>query len=847
MTPRFGRVPRAFGRRFFTGFSLQEGDAERLQKFAQRGAVVYVMRYSSRLDYFLFNWLFLQAGIRLSSFANGIRFYYYRPFGEALRLLVRGAWLRMRFGFRGLRARGFVHTRKIVCEGGTAFLFLRTDKLRSRIRRRASAVASAKREIDYLRELVDTAFEHDVPVSLVPLALFWRKGTPSQRRFLNVFYGGSQRPSDTGKVASFLWNYRNLAVRVGEPIDLRSFVAERRDQGRERVTKQVRRSLLIFLRREEKPVLGAALRPLERVEQSVLADPEVREAIEKLDASSPRWAVRAETRARLYLREIAAHPSSTMLAILDVLVTWMFRRLFARVEVTGLDRIVEAAKHYPLVLVPSHRSHFDYLLLSWLFYERHLVPPLVAAGINLSFWPLGPIFRRGGAFFLRRSFEGNRLYAGVFRAYVQGLIKDGVTQEFFIEGTRSRTGKTLQPRMGMLGMVLDAFARGVRRDVQIVPVGFTYERLVEESSMTQEHKGPSKPAENLWNLLRAGRVLRNRFGAVTVRFGDPISLAAKVDVEQYRQAGERRREITEALGYEISRRINGLITAGRSSVSAAALLAGPASALRVAEFRTRVEELAELVELMGLARSRNLERNLAEGRPEAAADLLVQSGVVVRRAGQEGEILQFSQSARDLLAYYRATIAPALAWPAALALSLGPPRSRDLALAEASEWLELLRLEYFPPELAERRPALEQLLGHFEQHGWVESSEGGVLIVTEAGGRRMALLAAQLRPVLECYLSLMAAARELEVPTTRAALISAARSSLEEQLLLGEARCSDADCPTTLGNALLLLVSEGILTVEGKPRDPDSKLYRGEHWPRLEALAARVAGGLETR
>jgi glycerol-3-phosphate O-acyltransferase len=469
----------------------------------------------------------------------------------------------------------------------------------------------------------------------------------------------------------------------------------------------------------------------------------------------------------------------------------------------------------------------------------------VAAGINLAFWPLGPIFRRAGAFFLRRSFEGNRLYATVFRAYVQALIKDGVTQEFFIEGTRSRTGKTLQPRVGMLSMVLDAFAHGVRRDVQLVPVGFTYERLVEETSMTEERKGASKAAENLTNLLKASRVLQSRFGSVTVSFGEPMSLAEIVDLERYRDPAVRR-ETIDQLAQEISRRINGLITAGRSSVSAAALLGSPNRALRLDEFRERVEEVAALLELTGLARSENLQRALAEGAPEAAAELLLQSGAVERKAGSDGEILQFSESARDRLAYYRATIAPALSWSGALALSLRHGRDGEAVLAEASTWLDLLRLEYFPPALPQRTPQLARLLEHFVARGWIESLDDG-LQVTREGGLRMRFLAAQIRPALECYGALLGAVMEAELPCTRGELLKRAQARLEEQLLLGEAQYPDAVCPTTLGNAFALLVAEDILEVDGNPRQADCSARKGPEWPRLALLRDRVARALQTR
>ncbi len=148
MTPRFGRLARVFARRFFARFQFESGDAEQLRELESRGAVVYVMRYASRLDYFLFNWLFLSSGLRLSSFANGIRFYYYRPLGEALRLLARRPRELLHEGRRGMRDRGIVRLRQVVKRGGSAFLFLRSDKYGSRVRARAGAHAAGRTELD---------------------------------------------------------------------------------------------------------------------------------------------------------------------------------------------------------------------------------------------------------------------------------------------------------------------------------------------------------------------------------------------------------------------------------------------------------------------------------------------------------------------------------------------------------------------------------------------------------------------------------------------------------------------------------------------------------------------------
>ena len=154
-------------------------------------------------------------------------------------------------------------------------------------------------------------------------------------------------------------------------------------------------------------------------------------------------------------------------------------------------------KQHPVVLVPCHRSHFDYVILSYIFHLNYMSPPHIAAGINLSFWPLGPLFRGAGAYFIRRSFDDNELYKAVFRSYLKFLIREGYTQEFFIEGGRSRTGKILTPKLGMLSAVVDAFTQGVRRDLYLVPVSIHYGRVVEEEAYQRELDGAEKEPESL--------------------------------------------------------------------------------------------------------------------------------------------------------------------------------------------------------------------------------------------------------------------------------------------------------------------------------------------------------------
>jgi glycerol-3-phosphate O-acyltransferase len=206
--------------------------------------------------------------------------------------------------------------------------------------------------------------------------------------------------------------------------------------------------------------------------------------------------------------------------------------------------------------VPSHRSYFDFVLLSWLFYQNHLMPPHIAARENMAFGPFGFVFRRAGAFFLRRSFD-DELYRAVFRGYVGYLVREGFTQEFFIEGSRSRTGKTLAPRMGMLSWIIEGFIDSRRRDLLFVPVGITYERLVEEGAMVDELEGGTKREESMLGLMRRGAspaALRS----VYVNFGAPLpprrsAIGAR---SSGRGEGPARRAFVELLGLQIVEQMN---------------------------------------------------------------------------------------------------------------------------------------------------------------------------------------------------------------------------------------------------------------------------------------------------
>nr|XP_020471021.1 dihydroxyacetone phosphate acyltransferase isoform X1 [Monopterus albus] len=206
----------------------------------------------------------------------------------------------------------------------------------------------------------------------------------------------------------------------------------------------------------------------------------------------------------------------------------VFKILFRNICVNeeGIQRLQQAIQEHPVVLLPSHRSYMDFLLVSYIMYTYDLALPVIAAGmdfIGMKF--IGEMLRMSGAFFLRRSFGGDKLYWAVFSEYVKTMVKNGVAPvEFFLEGTRSRTCKSLTPKLGLLNIVMDPFLKGEVFDISLVPISISYERILEEPLYARELLGVPKPKESTSGLFKARKVLNEDYGSIHVYFGQPVSL-----------------------------------------------------------------------------------------------------------------------------------------------------------------------------------------------------------------------------------------------------------------------------------------------------------------------------------
>jgi glycerol-3-phosphate O-acyltransferase len=629
-------------------------------------------------------------------------------------------------------------------------------------------VAEGRRELSLLVEILDVARTQEKPVHLVPLALFWRKGPPV-RRFGKLTMGSASRPSDLAKVSSFLLTYRDLAIKVGEPIELSAFAAKQPDLAGEPLARRLRRSILLFLAGEERVAEGPRLRPRHRVQDSVLRDPRVAAAIaaRALEEGTPE-AARAS--AEKMFREIAANMNPSFLATLAATVNAIFRRLFAAIVPVGLERVAAIARTTPVVLVPSHRSYFDFLVMSWLFYDNRLMPPHIAARENMAFGPFGYVFRRVGAFFLRRAFDDD-LYKAVFRSYVGYLVREGFTQEFFIEGARSRTGKSLAPRMGILSWNVRGFIDSGRRDLFFVPVGISYERLVEEGAMVDELEGGEKQGESMLGLVRARKVLRRRFGSVFLNFGEPISLAQALQghraafeagAEEDPAAQEERRAVVEGLGHEIVERINWAMVANATSVAACALLAEPRRGMFRHELAQHMRRIVDLLVLQDV----RLTPALSADAPayDESIDFLLRSGLVKSEVDERGEILFYEESKRRALDVYRNVLVHFLVVPSLIARRALRGASRVELREDVAYWLELLYREFYVPRALVQAAHVDAFIDDFVRTGALEDRDG-VLHSSEAGRPDLVFIAGQTAALFEAYATACAALARLDGTT----------------------------------------------------------------------------------
>ncbi|MDH5918689.1 glycerol-3-phosphate 1-O-acyltransferase PlsB [Vibrio splendidus] len=373
--------------------------------------------------------------------------------------------------------------------------------------------------IEVFSELLSLhAEDSDLDVQVIPATVLWGRKPGkenNQKPYLQAMNG-------LEKSKAVLLAGRDCLVRFSPVVSLRYMANSHGTDNT--IAHKLARVARIHFSRQKLAASGPNLPSRQALFDRLLKSEAIKKAIEDEAQAKNISIEKASKEAQDIMDEIAANFSYSLIKRGEKILGWLWNKLYQGLHISNASTVRKLAQDgHEIVYVPCHRSHMDYLLLSYVLYHEGMVPPHIAAGINLNFFPAGPIFRHGGAFFIRRSFKGNKLYSTIFREYLAELFAKGYSVEYFSEGGRSRTGRLLQAKTGMLAMTIQAMLRGMNRPVTLVPVYIGYEHVMEVATYAKELRGKRKEKENASLVIRTIRKLRN-FGKGYVNFGEPIQL-----------------------------------------------------------------------------------------------------------------------------------------------------------------------------------------------------------------------------------------------------------------------------------------------------------------------------------
>lgn len=836
-------------RSFFQHIQTGERWEPAIREAAAHGQVIYVGRSLSWLDFLALDWLTKEHGLPLVRFTNDVGLSVVEPFGR---------------GQSRLTLQEPVPEDEALAEtirqGHSALLFLRrppdtVDHVTNGARH------GGELDVDHIRTLVELQRQTERPFLLLPQTFVWTKRPANvQRSALDVVLGPSEWPGRARTLMRLLVNYKNAMVRSGEPFDVKAFLRQKPELSDAQAADAIRYAILRRMERERVVAVGPTQKTATRIRDELLRSPRVRQQLASAASHERRPIAEVEAEAKKQLEQLIAAPDTSVVEVFHQLVDRVWNRIYDGivVDTEGLERVREAGRKGPLVLVPSHKSHVDYLLVSDVLYANGMAPPLIAAGDNLSFFPLGPLLRHSGAFFIKRSFKGKKLYPQLVDAYVRKVLVEGWNVEVFIEGGRSRTGKMLAPKLGILTMIVDAALklRG-RKEIQFVPISIGYERIIEEGSYVHEGEGGDKQPENLGSLLRTPRVLRSKYGRLYLQFGQILSFedlfqqTAKLDREDgtFDAAAEdrelspaERRALVHRIAHRCTYEINRVAMVTPAALAATALMSHRGRGIARRDLLERARVLLAAFDRLGARVARSLKDRRGELRPDAldeAVQLFLASRLIVVANDKElrarpvatgrgtsgGQappafepIYAIPGDRRLALEYHKNSVihffVPSALVASAL-LALDGEADEGALRERVRELSRLFKLEFQYRADAEFDAIFDDTCATMVKAGEISVDRGRVRAASGEGGRRLRMLAEMMRTYFEAYRWALGAARALEGPVPKKDWSKQALARGQRAWFAGEIELRESVSRHKLENALALFHERGIVKSEG--------------------------------
>ncbi len=847
--------------RLFGHIDVDSRWIEAVRDASSRGQVVYVLRSSSLIDLFALDYVTSRYDLPRVGFANQV-----------------APWI---FEARSGLARAFLRTqtwhgtpsdlRDALRSGKGAILFLK---------RPGSILEGAERgKLDsepFIDELLSLDAQIQRPILLVPQVFVWTRHPDSAEiSAVDWLLGPREWPGYLRAISQYIASYGNVVMRSGEPLDVRAFVAAegKNNDGtrvdREQLITRLSAILLQRIERERKSITGPTRKTADQFHEDILRSPKLQSLIQELAGEGRRERMVLTAKALTMLREMEASVDMNAIAAMGRAFETITSHMYEAMEVDheGLERLREISKTGTLVLLPSHKSHLDYMVIAYVCLRHNFPIPVAAAGENLNFFPIGPIFRRAGAFFIRRKFTGDRLYVAVVDAYMQRLLQDGFSIEFYLEGGRSRTGKLLAPKFGLLSMVVDA-ALSSSRKVYFCPISIGYERFVEEKSFVRELTGGEKRKEDVRGVMSTFALMMGRYGRLNIQFGEPLTLdqiAGELD-HQIKDtiSAEEKRSVVTRLGFRVMNEINHVTAVTPGALVACALLAHQARGIAHEQFVALCTHLADVLRTRGARFVPSLASSTDPSglRPAAlreALELFLRAGHVEahrpgspegsaeRRVLSDDSIYIVRPDARLVLDLSKNIVlhffvARALIATSVLAASTFPV-SEDALRDRVRNLSRLFKFEFSFRVGVPFDNIFDDELSQMVQDGVIEHKAAGVAPAGPAALKRVLLYANLVRNFIEGY---RIAARNLSTmlrsSQTSKEFLKRSMALGERMFLAGEITCRESVSKPLFESALQVFVDQGYVE-----REHDGKLQLTATYATAETcrtIEAKVVGFL---
>jgi glycerol-3-phosphate O-acyltransferase len=733
--------------RLFRRIRIDDSIIEDLKQMSKKGTVVYAIKYRGKLDYILYHFNFRKKRLPYPKMAFDLNMSLMLPVGLALKIfLTRILCLFKKNAIYSPYKSGFYE--KTIHQGTTSLVSL--------IDQKGFTKHFIDKEKDSIQFLLETQRKMDKPIFIVPLLLLFKK-TPEKNysSLSDIFFGFREHPGIFRKIIIFFRHNRRAFIDFGTPLNLMTYLeSQSPETSLDQMTPEVKNTLIERIDIQKRVILGPIMKSKQQFKELVLTDTTVMEKIERMADGDEKKLKRLRKNAESYFDEIAADYSVTYVQTFHWLLQWFWKKLFEEIDVDkkNLARTREWARKGQLIYIPSHKSHIDYLILNDVLYDYHMHVPRVAAGTNLSFWPMGHIFRKSGAFFIRRSFKGTKLYSEIFIRYIKSLLEDGHPIQFYIEGGRSRNGKLMAPKTGFLSILLQAYNEGYCEDLIFVPASINYDRILEENSYIKELQGKAKEKENFWQFFRARKLLKKRYGKIYIKFNDPISLKQYLSVHS---SGIK--EIQRKLAYDLVKSINEVSIVTPLSLIATAILAIHRNGFHFSELYETAEFLLEFLKRHNVSLSSTLINSTNAIKDSLSVFIEWKYISILEEKVVEDEMFYYAEEDKKMeLEYYKNSIIHYFIPHSFVALSLltgtEEMKSIDTIKSDCIFLINLFRKEFVFDREKDVMKELTAIINYFKDSKLLlKNQDNNGFTITKLGFDKLPIWASLTKTFLESY------------------------------------------------------------------------------------------------